>query len=375
MSTRTGLSTSTEGFRYIPTLDGWRALSVLAVILFHSLNNGLSPDGPLARIAKHGKLGVDMFFAISGFLICGKLLTELNKTNTISLRRFYLRRFFRIIPPLWTYLAVMAALVAAGWISTQGWEFASSLLFVRNYFPTYNGVVLGRFTAHFWSLAVEEHFYLLCPMAILFAGRRSRRFGWGVLIVALCIFVWRSIDMKYGWLIPYGGTVEQTTDTRLDALLWGCLAALVYPKVEPRLKAARWKNLWLPLSAVLIAATLLHVPGVTLLQAMLFPALLMSTAALPQSALSRILEWRFLRWLGRLSYSIYIWQQFAIFPVLVPHSPVAAIQHFPFNIIWIFVFASASYYLIEKPAIRLGRRLESPSRPAFGLSSVPAAAK
>jgi peptidoglycan/LPS O-acetylase OafA/YrhL len=375
MSTRTARASSTAGFRYIPTLDGWRALSVLGVICYHSLHNGLPPDGLFSRVASHGHLGVDMFFAVSGFLICGKLLTELNQTNTISLKRFYLRRFFRIIPPLWAYLAVMAVLATAGWISTKGWEFTSSLLFVRNYFPSYDGVVLGRYTAHFWSLAVEEHFYLLCPVAMLLVGARFRRLAWGALILALCVFVWRCIDGTFGWWIPYGTSIDQTTDTRIDALLWGCLAAMLYPRVEGWLKSLRWKNLWLPLGVVLIAAVLLHVPGLSLLQAMLFPALLMSTAALPESLLSRVLEWPLLRWIGRLSYSLYIWQQFAIFPVLVPHSPVAALQHFPFNIALIFLFASASYYLIEKPAIRFGRSLETRSRRTFPLGSLPAPAK
>ena len=366
---------SYQGFHYVPTLDGWRALSVLAVICYHSLHNGLPPDGLFSRVANHGHLGVDMFFAVSGFLICGKLLNELDHTGTISLKRFYLRRFFRIIPPLWTYLAVLAVLGLAGWVSTKGWEFASSLLFLRNYFPSYDGVVLGRYTAHFWSLAVEEHFYLLCPVAMFLVGARFRRLAWGALILALCVFVWRCIDMAYGWWIPYGTSVDQTTDTRLDALLWGCLAAVVYPKIEPRLRSLPWKDIWLPLALLLTSAILLHVPGLTLLQAMLFPALLMSTAAIPESLLSRFLEWPILKWIGRLSYSLYIWQQFAIFPVEVPHSPVAALQHFPINIALIFVFASASYYFIEKPAIRFGRSLESRSRRPFGLISMPAPAK
>lgn len=374
MNTRTGL-TASSGFHYIPTLDGWRALSVIAVIFYHSLHNGLPPESLISRIAVRGNLGVDMFFAISGFLICGKLLNELNRTKTISLKRFYLRRFFRIIPPLWTYLAVMALLATAGWISTKGWEFASSLLFVRNYFPSYNGVVLGRFTAHFWSLAVEEHFYLLCPVAILLVGARFRRLAWGAFFLALCVFIWRCVDATHGWLIPYGTSIDLTTHTRIDALVWGCLAAIIYPKIEPRLKALGSLNLWLPLGAALIVAILLRVPGLSLLQAMLFPALLMSTAAAPQCLLGRILEWPILRWIGRLSYSIYIWQEFFIFPVLVPHSPVGVLQHPPFNIALIFLFAAASYYFIEKPAMQLGRNLETRSRRTFGLTSLPAPAK
>src|ERR1700750_2044000 len=200
-----------KGFQYVPTLDGWRALSVLSVIFFHSLHNGVPPTGILHRIAVHGHLGVDMFFAISGFLICGKLLNELNETNSISLSRFYLRRFFRIIPPLWTYLSVLALLTAAGWVSISRWGFGSSVLFVRNYFPCYDWTVLGPYTAHFWSLAVEEHFYLLCPLAMLLIGTRFRRLAWSAFLLALCVFVWRCLDGVHGWLTPFGTDVYAKT--------------------------------------------------------------------------------------------------------------------------------------------------------------------
>ena len=366
---------STRSFHYIPTLDGWRALSVLGVILYHSLHNGLAPDGPISRLANHGHLGVDMFFAVSGFLICGKLLNEADPDEN------YLAEAF--LPPaiLPNYSPPLDIPGGDGGACHSRLDFCKRLG-IREFTPLHTQLLpdlrwrgTRPDTAHFWSLAVEEHFYLLCPVAMLLVGARFRRLAWGALSLALCVFVWRCIDTVYGWWIPYGTSIDQTTDTRIDALLWGCVAAMLYPKIEARLRALRWKNIWLPLSVVLIAAILLHVPGLSLFQAMLFPALLMSTAALPESLLSRILEWPLLRWIGRLSYSLYIWQQFAIFPVLVPHSPVAALQHFPFNIGLIFLFASASYYLIEKPAIRFGRSLETGSRRTFGLASLPVPAK
>jgi peptidoglycan/LPS O-acetylase OafA/YrhL len=88
------------GFDYVPTLDGWRALSVIAVISYHCLHNGLDPGSIWSRLALRGQVGVDVFFAISGFLICGKLLEELTDRKTISLKNFYLRRCFRILPPI-----------------------------------------------------------------------------------------------------------------------------------------------------------------------------------------------------------------------------------------------------------------------------------
>src|SRR5450755_4347339 len=93
----------TMRFDYVPTLDGWRGLAVLGVVFFHCLNSGLVPGSIWAKLAARGHIGVDIFFAISGFLICGKLLQEMRQTGAISLKRFYLRRCFRIMPAVWLY--------------------------------------------------------------------------------------------------------------------------------------------------------------------------------------------------------------------------------------------------------------------------------
>jgi peptidoglycan/LPS O-acetylase OafA/YrhL len=343
---------------HIPTLDGWRALAILGVTAFHSLTNGF-PGRLWYGVAARGYAGVNVFFALSGFLICSKLLREQQQTANICLKRFYLGRSFRLLPALGLYLVVLAALVAAGWVKAKGWEFESTLLFVRNYFPLFNGHAIGTYTGQFWSLAVEEHFYMLWPLTMLLLGPRLRRIGLVALVLALVVFVWRSLDAHFGWFIPFATSVDSKTDTRMDALLWGCLAAIVYPHVHPRVRALPFaRNLWVPIAAVLAAVLILkHVPGGSLIQAILFPVLIMSTAISPDSMLGRILEFRFLKWIGRLSYSIYIWQQLLLIPVDLPNSPLRALQHFPTNIATIFLVAAASYYLVEKPMIEVGRRL------------------
>jgi peptidoglycan/LPS O-acetylase OafA/YrhL len=347
-------------FNYVPTLDGWRALSVFAVVYYHSLHNGLTPGSIWSRLAARADVGVDIFFAISGFLICGKLLQELRETKTISLRDFYLRRSFRILPALWVYLAAIAGLTALGWVPTREWEFGSSALFVRNYFPLfYNNEVFGTYTAQFWSLAVEEHFYLLCPITILLVGTNIRRLRWPVLIFTLGVFAWRTVDAQYGWLIPFGVDVDAKSDTRIDALLWGCLAAGVYPFVHSYLNTSALRKIfWLPIGLLAAAVIFFRdLPGGSLLKAVLFPALIVSTAEAPDSILGRFLELPLLKWAGRLSYSIYVWQQLATFPIGLPHSPLRYVQVFPFNIALILMLACASYYLVERPMIHLGHEL------------------
>jgi peptidoglycan/LPS O-acetylase OafA/YrhL len=355
-------------FGYVPTLDGWRAISVLAVVFFHCFQNGLRPDSLLGRVALRAHVGVDVFFAISGFLICGKLLQELKESGTISLKNFYLRRCFRIFPAVWAYLAVLAALTGLGWIASKGWEFGSTVFFVRNYFPLYKGVIYGTYTSQFWSLAVEEHFYLLWPVTLLLLGPKLRRIGWVALVVALSVFVWRTFDQAHGWLIPFGVDVNAKTDTRIDALLWGCLVAVVYPYLSARLKGSSLgRNLWIPVClAVLAAIFLKNLPGGSLIKAILFPAMIMCTVISPKSLLGRFLELPLLRWIGRLSYSIYIWQQLAEFRTGIPGSPMRLLQHFPYNIAVIFLLASGSYYLVERPMVRLGHRLTRRKPPATG---------
>jgi len=311
--------------------------------------------------ASRGYAGVDIFFALSGFLICGKLLSEQRRTNTIALKQFYLRRSFRILAALALYLAVLATLAHAGCVESSGWEFGSTLLYVRNYFPMLaGGHVLGVYTAHFWTLAVEEHFYLIWPPIMLLLEPKMRRLGLVTLLFSLAVFVWRNIDYRYFWLVPYGSGVEVKTDTRIDALLWGCLAAVVYPYILPRIRSLPFgRDLWLPIAAVLAALLLPeHVRQADLMKAILFPALIMSTVISPGSVLGRILEFGFLKWIGRLSYSIYIWQQLLIFPTISSNSPLRALQHFPANIALIFLLAAASYYSVERVMMRLGRRLE-----------------
>src|SRR2546430_13139239 len=106
---------------YLPTLDGWRALAILGVMVCHSGDAFFHADGPhpnvtLHSLTRHGALGVDVFFGISGFLICTRLIEEHKKTGRISLKRFYIRRAFRILPPYFTHLAALGALTAAGLI-------------------------------------------------------------------------------------------------------------------------------------------------------------------------------------------------------------------------------------------------------------------
>jgi peptidoglycan/LPS O-acetylase OafA/YrhL len=208
----------------------------------HGTAGLLGVDGALANdrlyaLSRYGAMGVDVFFGISGFLICSRLIEEHRARGRINLKGFYIRRFFRILPPYFALLTSLALLSAVGVFAISGGELLSSVLFLRNYFaPAAPG---GWYTGHLWSLAVEEHFYLLWPgLLVLWGVRRAR---WGCAALSLLLAAWRVAEFRLQigeTLIPGLGFYTRT-DIRLDALLWDCWFALMVSDPHTRERLAR----------------------------------------------------------------------------------------------------------------------------------------
>ena len=175
--------------RSIPTLDGWRALAIAFVLFSHGYPS-LERVGFLELYFREplGIFGVEIFFALSGFLITTKLLQEEEKKGSISLQNFYIRRAFRILPASLMFILFVALLSYIGSVpSVTPGRILSTILFFANYStaqPTY-------YLAHFWSLAVEEHFYLIWP-AILVACTTRHRLKVAILF-ALAFALWRAV--------------------------------------------------------------------------------------------------------------------------------------------------------------------------------------
>jgi peptidoglycan/LPS O-acetylase OafA/YrhL len=344
---------------YLPTLDGWRALSVIGVILYHGRSGFFTGGSLLSKLSSRGGLGVEVFFAISGFLICGLLLQEHERYGGISLRRFYIRRCCRILPPYYLALAGICAVAALGEINMNYSNLPSCLLFYRNYRSLGTDVKGGFYTAHFWSLAVEEHFYLIWP--ILLIAVKPKRAGKVAFLLALVVFGWRVLEghfQLFAGLLPQANLMART-DTRIDALLWGCLAAIYFPEIQRAVERIRFSQLWLPILLLQVVALVIRAPALTLLQAILLPALVLSTVTQPASILGRILEWQPLRWIGMLSYSLYLWQMLFLPEIPSEMAPGAfqSLQHPPWNVVAILVTACLSRYLVELPMTRLGHHL------------------
>ncbi len=358
-------------FGYIPTLDGWRAIAILAVIFHHAMLPLLGAHSWL-RFSEQGAMGVDVFFALSGFLICSRLLTERARFGFIDLKAFYLRRAFRILPPYLTYLAVLFILIPLGFGSRHVQEWISCLTFTRNYLPNQ---FWSWKTGHFWSLSVEEHFYLVFPAALVLMGApRLRRFlPWFIAAATL----WRMADYRFHLFdrifpaIPY----PYRSDVRLDGIAVGALAALLV--AVPGIKSAVRDRLTSAniavCAATLLAIIFIPVPMGVLWQRLMIAGIIMAAALRPDLAVTRWLEAKWLRWIGRLSYSLYIWQQMFFVPTQnalgralartpVLHSVIsdpsdrAWLLQMPVLCLGTLTMALLSFYLVEQPALRWGSR-------------------
>jgi peptidoglycan/LPS O-acetylase OafA/YrhL len=231
-------------------------------------------------------------------------------------------------------------------------QLAGSALFFRNYLaPTSE----SWYTIHFWSLSVEEHFYLLWPLLLALAGMRRARFLAPLLIAA--VGIWRALDSRYQWIASLDPILKDNvrrTDYRLDILLCGCALALIWsqPIVQRTLHNISG-SLFVIAIALAIAACLDWKPPawLTMLAILmaLFPA---ATVARPASFVSRVLETSGLRWIGRISYSLYIWQE-VFFPGLPP--TLGRTQILPWNLLAALGAATLSYYLVERPFIAWGK--------------------
>ncbi len=341
----------------MPTLDGWRAIAVLLVI-WHHFVRGLysSEEAYSASVSRLGAFGVDVFFGISGFIITKLLIEEYIQAGHIDFRGFYVRRAFRILPPCFVYLAV----VAASGQYRSNLELIGSALFFRNYVP--DPISADR-TKHLWSLAVEEHFYLFWPLLLTLilarAGRKQAPVAaaWAAIVFGL----WRIVNAQYGLAQRWMPQVPEhfRTDLRLDALLWGCVAALILSDRGQRERLRVGYRQWMlwAIATACVACTILYSQLTSLWLPILIPVVLVGTSGNPEWAVSRFLDHPWMQFLGRVSYSLYMWQQLFLLPGWEQRRLV---QTAPWNLVAAGVIAMISYRFLEKPCMDLGRRLGSP---------------
>lgn len=350
--------------RHIPSLDGLRALSVLLVILLHTfLRNTLYKDVPFGdRLLGNGSLGVFIFFVISGYLITTLLLREQEKTSTISLKSFYVRRAFRILPPLYVYVGFLAVLGATGHLPGMNLhEAIAAMTLTRNYAHHVDLWALE----HIWSLCIEEQFYILWPpILVLCILRRKGSEGRRVATrIALCVLVAepfiRVFSFRYLPTFHNPGMFHM----QADGLMFGAVGALQQGHVRfERIyaKVTRWPWL-LPILIFLVLGSLTvkfqnywDLPFGTTINGSLILMWMLWLVRNPESNAGRLFNQPAIAWVGRLSYSLYIWQTFFTHQLNVEvfgHN--GWVNTFPTSWICILAVAMLSYYGVERPALRL----------------------
>jgi peptidoglycan/LPS O-acetylase OafA/YrhL len=344
---------------YIPCLDGIRAVAFGLVFAAHS---GLYwiPSG----------LGVSIFFFLSGYLITTILRIEYEKYGKIDIRRFYLRRVFRIFPPLYiTYVLILVLQTGFGLAPTEEINI-KAVLFQLFHLTNYHQVLYGESgfpvgTSVLWSLAVEQHFYLIYPIFFALIYGRMNRTQTSMLFLGIClaILLWRFF-LIYGFDAGQS-RIFSATDTRIDSILYGCLLAACWNPLKDSFKSKRAiTNGFLVTSS---ACLLLLCSSLTLLQSRLRQALgfsLQGIAMIPlffyliknnEAIIVKWLENRLIRFLGVISYTLYL-VHFSIILILrdtlKTNLLFISILAFVASLIW----AISMYYLVEKPVARLRKR-------------------
>ncbi|WP_165978829.1 acyltransferase family protein [Antarcticimicrobium luteum] len=340
---------------HIPSLDGFRAVSILVVFASHVGFGDTVPGG----------FGVTVFFFISGFLITTLLCRETDRYGRISFRAFYARRVLRLMPPLLCALGLSYLLLATG-IAIGGFDWTtliSQIFFFFNYLYIYgqSETVLGL--GVLWSLSVEEHFYILWPLVFLVFAGPVRRLRW-IWPLILVFTLWRAVHY-WGLGTGFEG-IYYLSDTRLDSLLVGCALALLMWRDRIPVRAGRPVVMASVLAlsfAALLVSFLWRDPAFRsvlryAVQGLALMPIFYYAVTRPDLWLFRPLNWGWMQRIGVYSYSIYL-----IHLVLIRTMDFGAFAGT--GMLWKVIcagglsvlYAAAIHQLVERPLLPLRRRI------------------
>jgi peptidoglycan/LPS O-acetylase OafA/YrhL len=350
----------------IPSLDGMRAVAFLIVFIAHA---GLGEWFP-------GGFGVTVFFFLSGYLITTLLRMELAQQGSVSLRAFYLRRVLRILPPFYTVLTFAVLLALAGALpgSLRLRAVLAQYLHFANYWIIARGPEgQAAGTGVYWSLAVEEHFYLLFPLIFVLSQRwfPGRRRSQALLFYALCgvALLWRL-----ALVFDLGASVDRTymaSDTRMDSILVGCaLAVGANPVLDrPALSDKTWRYWLLPLGiASLLLSFVIRAPWFReslryTIQGLALTPIFVVAIRSPAFGPFKALNWKWVKYIGLLSYSLYLVHHVVLFGLESKWPTLHPVARGGLALLIAIAIAEVIRRSIERPCARLRKRLARATAP------------
>jgi peptidoglycan/LPS O-acetylase OafA/YrhL len=338
---------------YLPSLDGLRGVSILIVLLAHLGFENIVPGG----------FGVTIFFFISGYLITNLLIDEYLVTGRISLKLFYLRRILRLYPSL---LIMIVCFTLYNFFNNRfinAREILAVMFYYENYYGFYTKSVQSFSTL--WSLSVEEHFYLVFPFIFILLFNIPKKLMTVLIVLIFAALFFRCIGELTNTKEDAEWYCYLLTQCRFDSILYGCLASLfLYLDTKGRYIAVISNKMTFIGALLIIGLCLLirndvfrntlrfSLQGISLF--VLVPAIVNIGS---YKNVNMLLSNKVIVFIGKLSYSIYLFHELAIIIV----SPLQANGH---NVLFILaaagltgLFAMASYYIIERPLGKIRKRL------------------
>ncbi|HHF3823405.1 acyltransferase [Haemophilus influenzae] len=346
-----------SSIKYRPEIDGLRAIAVISVIIYHLNENWLSG----------GFLGVDIFFVISGFLITGIIITEIQQ-NSFSLKQFYTRRIKRIYPAFITVMALVSFIASAIFIYNDFNKLRKTIelaiAFLSNF---YLGLTQGYFdlsanenpVLHIWSLAVEEQYYLIFPLILILAYKKFREIKVLFIITLILFFILLAtsfVSANFYKEVLHQPNIYYLSNLRFPELLVGSLLA-IYHNLSNKVQLSKQiSNILAILSTLLLFSCLFlmnndiaYIPGITLILPCIFTALIIHTTS-QNNIVKLCLSNKAIVFIGKISYSLYLYHWiFIAFAYYITGEKQINNQSIAIVIVLTIIFSVLSYYLIEQP--------------------------
>lgn len=346
-----------SSIKYRPEIDGLRAIAVISVIIYHLNENWLSG----------GFLGVDIFFVISGFLITGIIITEIQQ-NSFSLKQFYTRRIKRIYPAFITVMALVSFIASAIFIYNDFNKLRKTIelaiAFLSNF---YLGLTQGYFdlsanenpVLHIWSLAVEEQYYLIFPLILILAYKKFREVKVLFIITLILFFILLAtsfVSANFYKEVLHQPNIYYLSNLRFPELLVGSLLA-IYHNLSNKVQLSKQVNNILAILSTLLLFSCLFlmnnniafIPGVTLILPCIFTALIIHTTS-QNNIVKLCLSNKAIVFIGKISYSLYLYHWiFIAFAYYITGEKQINNQSIAIVTVLTIIFSVLSYYLIEQP--------------------------